>query len=102
MEERLRRCALRTEINESGEQRRQRILHLTLRYGIERARGLVEDEDARIGQDGSGDCQPLSFAAREPVAALAGERVVPVRQRGDGVVNLRPARSRRAPGLPPG
>lgn len=43
---------------------------------VERARRLVEDQDARVGDEGAGDCDPLPLSAREAAAALADERIV--------------------------
>src|SRR5260221_8454963 len=48
---------------------------------IERARRLVENEDARIGDERARDRQPLLLAAREAAAALADDRVVAARRR---------------------
>ena len=45
-------------------------------FGVERAGGFVEDEDARLGQQGAGDGQPLALAAGELDAALADDGVV--------------------------
>ncbi len=53
---------------------------------IERARRLVENEDARIGDERARDRQPLLLAAREAAAALADDRVVALRQLEDEVV----------------
>ena len=44
--------------------------------GVERAGGLVEDEDARVGEDGAGDGEALALAAGELDAALADDGVV--------------------------
>jgi hypothetical protein len=41
-----------------------------LRLGVEGGGGLVEDEDARVGEHRSGDCHPLplaSFTPRSPI-----------------------------------
>src|SRR5581483_8989922 len=53
----------------------ERLLHLALRLGVERARRLVEHEDRRIAQDRACDRDPLLLAAREAIAALADDRV---------------------------
>ena len=53
---------------------------------IERARRLVEDQDARIGDEGARDGDALALAAGEIAAALADDRVVAFRQLQDEVV----------------
>ena len=47
-----------------------------LALGVEVARGLVEDQDARVGEDRAGDAESLPLAAGELEAALADEGVV--------------------------
>src|SRR5579883_189050 len=47
---------------------------------IERARRLVENEDARIGDERAGDRNALTLSAGEAAAALADDRVVALRQ----------------------
>ena len=42
-----------------------RILDQTLALGIQRAGGLVEDEDARINQESTRDRDALALSARE-------------------------------------
>src|SRR5271154_6227061 len=54
----------------------QAILDHCLRFGVERTGGLVEDEDARVGEDGAGDGETLTLAARELHSALAHDSVV--------------------------
>ena len=56
---------------------------------VERAGGLVEDEDGRVAQQRTGDRQPLLLAAGEPVAAGADDRVVALGQASDQVVDPR-------------
>ena len=55
------------------------LLDQTLGLGVERARGLVEDEDRRVAQNRPRDRDPLLLAAGEAVAALAHDRVVTIR-----------------------
>ena len=43
---------------------------------VERARGLVEDEDRGLADQGAGDLQALALAAGEVAAALLEHRVV--------------------------
>ena len=58
----------------------ERVLHQPLALRIERAGGLVEQQDRRILEDGARDGDALLLAAREPRAALAEEGVVAFRQ----------------------
>ena len=59
-----------------------------LTLGVEIARGLVEDKDARIRQNRAGDAQALALAAGEFEAALADERVVAFGQAIDEFVRV--------------
>ena len=59
------------------------LLHQPLRFGVERAGGLVQDEDRWIAQQRAGDRDPLALAARETGPPLAQHGVVALRQRGD-------------------
>src|SRR5215469_5443215 len=56
---------------------------------IERAGCLVEDHDARIGDESTGDCNALTLTARKAAAALAHDCVVALRQFQDEVVRAR-------------
>src|SRR6202034_246322 len=58
----------------------ERLLHQQLRFRVERARGLVEEEDGRILENCAGESDALALAARQPRAALAEERVVTLRE----------------------
>jgi hypothetical protein len=49
----------------------QRLLHQLLRLGVQRACGLVEEEDGRVLEHGPGNGDPLLLAAGELQAALA-------------------------------
>ena len=53
---------------------------------IERARRLIEDQDARVGDQGAGDRDALPLPARQARAALADDRVVGLRHLEDEVV----------------
>ena len=55
------------------------LLHQPLRLGVERAGGLVENQDRRIAEQRAGDGDPLPLPAGEPGAALAQHRVVALR-----------------------
>ena len=58
----------------------ERVLHEAFALAVERAGGLVEDEDGRVFQDGAGDGDALALAAGEFHAALADERAVALRE----------------------
>ena len=51
----------------------ERPLDAGFRLDVERAGGLVEDQDRRVLQDGAGDGDALALAARERGAALADD-----------------------------
>ena len=53
----------------------QRLLHQPFAFGVERAGGLVEQQDGGVAQHGPGDGDALALAAGEPHAALAEEGV---------------------------
>ena len=55
---------------------RQAPLHQPLRFGVERARRLVEQQDRRVLEDRARERQALALAAREPQAAVADLGVV--------------------------
>lgn len=55
----------------------QPVMDGLLRPGIDGTRGVVEDEDARVGHDGPRQRDPLALAARENQPALAHQGVVP-------------------------
>ena len=74
------------------EQRRQRVLDQPLRFGVERRRGLVQDQDRRVLEQRAGDRQALALPARQPLPALADRRPVAVRKRRDEVVGMSGAR----------
>src|SRR5579885_2547491 len=78
-------------------QRLQSGLDQTLRMRIERARGLIEDQDARIFQDHAGDGDALLLAAGELIAALANYRIVTLVQLHNAIMDRR--RLRRSDNL---
>jgi hypothetical protein len=53
------------------------LLDERLALGVEARRRLVEEEDARLGQDRAGDRHPLALPAGELDAALADHRLEP-------------------------
>jgi len=61
----------------------ERFVDKSLALGIERGSGLVQQEDAWIGENGAGDGDALALAAGELGAARADHRVVALGQRGD-------------------
>ena len=61
---------------------------------VERAGGLIQDQDARVFQDDPGDGDALLLAAGELVAPLADDGVVALGQSSDAVVDGRRARGR--------
>ncbi len=67
-------------------------LHDGLAFIVQRARGLVEDEDARVGEERAGDRDALALAARQARTLLADDGVVALRQLADEVVRPRQAR----------
>ena len=67
---------------------------LRLRRGVDGRRRVVEDEDARVDQERTGDRDALSLAARERDPALADDGLVAVRELLDELVCLRGARRR--------
>ena len=64
-------------------------LDLALGGGVDRRGGVVEDQDARVGEERAGDRDPLALAAAEGQAALAHAGVVAVRELGDELRGLR-------------
>ena len=72
----------------AGHQARHRVLNETFAFGVERAGGLIEDEESRIFQDRAGDGDALALAAAEFDAAFAHGAVVAMRQLEDEVVRI--------------
>ena len=60
-----------------------------LALGIERGGRLVEDQDARLGDERAGDREPLALAARQIGAALLDHRVIALRHPRDELVCAR-------------
>src|SRR5439155_27334535 len=57
-----------------------------LALAIQARGGLVEDQDAGVGEDRAGDRYALALPARQPHAALADDRVVTLREAADELV----------------
>ena len=68
------------------EQAAQRALDLPLGADVDRARRLVEDQDARVGEERARERDQLPLAEREPRAALAELRLVAVLEPVDELV----------------
>src|SRR5581483_6917909 len=58
----------------------ERLADQEIRAVVDAARRLVQDENARVDEDGAGDGNPLALPSREARAALADDRLVAVRQ----------------------
>ena len=69
----------------------RRLISCSVEASTERG-GVVEDQDARVGEQRARDRDPLALAAGERQAALADERVVAVGQLVDEAVGLRAPR----------
>ena len=63
---------------------------------IEVRRGLVEEEDGRIGEERPGDDEPLALSAGEPHPVLPDEGVEPVGKARDPLVEPRAAEAPRS------
>ena len=58
------------------EQALEALLDRALGADVDVGRGLVEDQDARLGQEGAGEGDELALAGRELDAALADPRIL--------------------------
>ena len=66
----------------------QRTMDGFLDVNIDGAGGVVEHEDARVGEEGAGDGDALALAARQVVTTLADDGVVAVVKSEDEIVSL--------------
>src|SRR5437588_8684686 len=66
----------------------ERHLDLLLRFGIERGRGFVEQQDWRILQERAGDGETLLLSTREQATLVADGRFVSLRLRDDEVMRV--------------
>ena len=73
------------EAGPSAQQHGQRLLQSHFRLRIDAAGRLVENQQARIGQQRPGEANHLPFAVRQLAPALADECVEPLRQRLDQI-----------------
>ena len=55
---------------------------------IDAARRLVQDQDARIGEDGARDGEQLALSLAQVAGPLRKGRIVPVRQAADELVGV--------------
>ena len=83
-----------TKLVRPSQQLVQRLLDLALGAGVHARRGLVQDQDARVGQHGAGDGEELALPLAQAAAALAQHRVVAVGQPLDELVGVRQLRGR--------
>ena len=75
-------------------QRLQAVLDQRLALAVEARRRLVENQDARVGENRARDRDALPLAARQPHAALADDRVVALLELLDELVAVRDAADR--------
>ena len=73
------RCAM-TIVVRWLEQSAERLVDAGLDVHVDRARGVVEDQDRRVDQEGARDGDALALTARERVAAFADDGVVALGQ----------------------
>src|SRR4051812_9051037 len=71
------------EARTAGHRGLQASLNKPLGFRVQIARGLVENQDARVGQDRAGDGGALALSAGGFDAALADEGFVALRKIGD-------------------
>jgi hypothetical protein len=64
------------------------ILDEPLALGVQIAGGLVQDEDRRVLENGTGDGDALPLTSRQLDAPLADDRIVAVRQTLDELVGM--------------
>mmetsp|Transcript_20465 Transcript_20465/g.62302 ORF Transcript_20465/g.62302 Transcript_20465/m.62302 type:complete len:607 (+) Transcript_20465:191-2011(+) len=67
----------------------ERLLHDLLGLAVQRRRGLVQEQDARVVHQRARDRDALLLAAAEAVAAVPDVRVVALGERGDEAVRVR-------------
>src|SRR5438045_2858778 len=82
------------ESRAAGTQRPEAVLDHRLTLAVEARGGLVENQDAWIGEDRARDRHPLALSAGEPHAALADDRIVLLFERFDEFVAVRDAADR--------
>ena len=75
--------------------RAQAVANQRFALAVETRRRLVENENARIGEDRARDRDALALAAGELDAAFADDRVVALLEPVDELVAVRDARRRR-------
>ena len=80
------------EARSSLHEPQHRILDVPLGSGVDAARRLIEDQDARIGNHCAGDGDQLPLPLAQVAAALADLRLVAVREPANELVGVRRAR----------
>ena len=58
------------------------------RFGVESCRGLVQDHDRAVANDGPRDADALPLPARKRITAFTDDRVVTVRHAADEFVGI--------------
>ena len=69
-------------------ERAESAVDLLLDVHVNGARGVVEDEDRRVHEEGAGDRDPLALTTGEGVAAFSDHGVVALRQVLDELVGV--------------
>jgi len=67
----------------------QCVLHDALGLRVQRARGLIEEQDGRVRDNSPGDRNPLFLSTREQETAFSNGGSIPFRQRRDEAVRIR-------------
>jgi len=67
---------------------KDRFLDLIFGGAINCAGRIIQDKDARIGQEGARQGQPLPLTTGECHTALSNHRLVPIFERGDEIMRL--------------
>ena len=91
--------AIRDHDQGRGELAAERRQDVRLDRGVDRGRGVVEDQHPRLADQRPGERDPLPLAPREGVAALADDRVVALGQLADEPVGPRDQRRAHDLGL---
>ena len=75
-----------------GHQLEDRRHDLPFHQRVQVGRGLIQDEDGRVLQQGTGNRQALTLSSTQPQPLLPDPRVIPLGQTHDEIVNLSPLR----------
>ncbi len=71
-----------------GHEAQERFLNVEFGARIDAARGFVQDQDARVGEEGAGDGQQLALALAEIVSLFGDLGLVALRQAADEPVGI--------------